>query len=226
MFGEPPSPEVRASVPSDMLEASQGAHRRVEAPAGPELSAMAVNKLRTGGGPRVALWFINQPDRSGQDTFRRVVEDKEESWSRILMSKIRRRKQSAQASSDAASRASSDVMELYRAFCCDIRSHGVEREAIRTIRCLPLDGDLARLLPPELVGSSSVSVVHLPAPPAGRSGGAVLAAAGVALKRARGIVEELLKESGPTVFKIGITCNPLIRWRAYERDGYAKMHLL
>lgn len=30
----------------------------------------------------------------------------------------------------------------------------------------------------------------------------------------------------PVVFKIGITCTPFLRWRAYEREGYQKMHLL
>lgn len=24
----------------------------------------------------------------------------------------------------------------------------------------------------------------------------------------------------PVVFKIGITCTPFVRWRAYEREGY------
>ena len=28
------------------------------------------------------------------------------------------------------------------------------------------------------------------------------------------------------VFKIGITCTPFVRWRAYEREGYQQMHLL
>lgn len=28
------------------------------------------------------------------------------------------------------------------------------------------------------------------------------------------------------VFKIGITCTPLVRWRAYDREGYQQMHLL
>ena len=28
----------------------------------------------------------------------------------------------------------------------------------------------------------------------------------------------------PVVFKIGITCTPFLRWRAYEREGYQKMH--
>ena len=39
-------------------------------------------------------------------------------------------------------------------------------------------------------------------------------------------VDELLRSEAPVVFKIGITCTPFVRWRAYEREGYQQMHLL
>lgn len=88
------------------------------------------------------------------------------------------------------------------------------------LRCVPLDGDTACRLPAEL-SDPCVSSVKLPS---GRKCAKSLA--GTALQRAKAVVEELLRASGPAVFKIGITCSPLMRFRAYERDGYHAMHLL
>lgn len=38
--------------------------------------------------------------------------------------------------------------------------------------------------------------------------------------------QRILRSEAPVVFKIGITCTPFVRWRAYEREGYQQMHLL
>lgn len=89
--------------------------------------------------------------------------------------------------------------------------------------CVPLDGDLHSALPAELLGDPAVSAARLPPPPPkGKSG----ALAGAALHRAKQVVSQILDSLAPVVFKIGITCTPFLRWRAYEREGYQKMHLL
>jgi len=93
---------------------------------------------------------------------------------------------------------------------------------VRALRCIALDGEVAKRLPLELRGDSRISAIRLPCVEASGK----MALAGSALRRAKSIVEELLQREGPAVFKIGITCNPLNRWLAYAMDGYHQFHLL
>ncbi|CAK9093015.1 unnamed protein product [Durusdinium trenchii] len=92
--------------------------------------------------------------------------------------------------------------------------------------CVPLDSDLYRSMPSELLGDPKVSAARLPPRP-GKGGKVARAAlAGAALHRAKEVVTQILDAMAPVVFKIGITCTPFVRWRAYEREGYEQMHLL
>ena len=72
-----------------------------------------------------------------------------------------------------------------------------------TLRCVPLDGLLAKVLPEALLGSPGVSFVRLPRP------GFSLTGLDQRARRAEDVLNSLIGGSGRCVFKIGMTCTPL-----------------
>lgn len=205
MFGESPSQETLGNAMLGELldtppEVDMAAAECENRGGGmPQASAREVSS-----GPRLAVWYMERP-RGEETTLVRADENQESILSRALATAL------------AGLRRTFAPRELSAALRRALG--GVD---ISGLRCVPLDGQLAGRLPPELVGDPRVSAVRLP-------GGKAMvrpALAGAALSRAKAIVEEILRMSGPAVFKIGITCSPLMRYRAYEREGYGSMHLL
>lgn len=155
-----------------------------------------------GASPRLASWFVEML-RGDSVTLTRAGEQEEQQLGRALQRALA----GPQRGGPAPSRTEFRGRFLHELGIVDCGG----------LRCVPLHGELVRRLPEELLGDPRVSAARLPP---GR------ALAGAALLRAKGVVEELLRACGPAAFKIGITCSPLARWRAYEREGYAQMHLL
>lgn len=120
---------------------------------------------------------------------------------------------------------------LPRALCSASRAGGGTSEAKAAVtqllneevQCVALDGGVARRLPPDLT-HDHVSAVRL-IRGAGK-GGSRRTVAGAVLRYTKEVVEELLFACDPAVFKLGITCSPLLRWVSYEREGYVRMELL
>ncbi|CAJ1422627.1 unnamed protein product, partial [Effrenium voratum] len=163
------------------------------------------------GRARRAMWFLEQPTANAMHTeLSRLANDEEAFLDAALeeaLCSLRRRGVLGAGPAAAA--------QLLADFSAALGA------SLESLRCVPLDGDLHRMLPPELLGDPRVSAARLPS----RNGkGGELA--GAALCRAKGVVTQILDAMAPVVFKIGITCTPLVRWRAYDREGYQQMHLL
>lgn len=174
--------------------------------------------LRTPNARGHAIWFLqtpmNEDDRSdmgGAMKISRLSMEEETAMNAALETALcaLRRKGITRAGPAAAAQLLSEF------------SHAVGAD-LTGLCCVPLDGELHSALPAELLGDPAVSAARLPPPPQGKSG----ALAGAALHRAKQVVSQILDSLAPVVFKIGITCTPFLRWRAYEREGYQKMHLL
>lgn len=206
------------AVPTPLVS---GAEARVQGmPAEANIAPTAVNASSSRPhklGQRSVGWFVVR-NRGGEDAFLRLpVEDEEKLTSALESAHASLRPVRARRGVPTAAYAAARSAALYQAL-----RNALGTEDIGALRCAPLDGELARSLPLELL-CPGVRVAHLPA--AASSGGR-FALAGAALQRAKASVEGLLRDSGPAVFKVGITCNPPMRWRAYERDGYAGLHLV
>lgn len=166
-------------------------------------------------GARGAVWFVEQ-GAGEQVLLHRVPEpDQEYLGAALTVALALTRGRRGAAAGSAAS-----APGFMAAFQNALNVSG--RDALEGLRCIPLSGELARLLPPEL-GNPAVSATRLLW---GGSSGSRGVLAGAALGRAKGVVDELLRRIGVTAFKIGITCNPFMRWQAYARDGYKQLHLI
>jgi len=153
---------------------------------------------------RLAVWFVERP-RGDAATWERVTADEEERLSAALVAALARMTKRRGGS-----------VAFFSAFCSALGD-----VCISGLRCVPLSGELARLLPSDLLDPC----VHATRLPAMEGGGGKLA--GSILQRVKATVEELLRAGVEwSFFKIGITCNPISRWRAYEREGFAQLHLL
>jgi len=182
--------------------------------------ATSVDTFSTGaaGAPtrnRLAMWFA---DRGGGGNFRwgRVDEADEALLNHALQAALsvpaivaRRGFTTTDDGFDT------EASRLYATFCRALEKQHLSAEGLR---CVPLERWVARRLPPEL-SDPCVSATRV-------IGGGDAILAGSVLRGAKRTVEDLLAASGPAVFKIGITCDPLKRWRGYEREGYAQLHLL
>lgn len=200
MFGESPGLEKPSLVIDELLDSPSD---REDLPLSANASARLTPTL-TGFGP-LAAWFVERREGNASLVDRVSREDEVELDQALAL---------ALATTRCQARGNRDKQfkELYLALQ---KSLGTE---IDGLRCVPLDGDVARRMPPEL-SDPCVLTERLPSFKTGRS------LAGSSLQRAKASVEALLS-AGPAVFKIGITCSPLLRWRSYAREGYAKMHLI
>lgn len=159
----------------------------------------------------MAAWWLEQARAQDEQTsVMRLEEADEANLDAALRGALRATRRHANAGASGAA-------ELLVAF-----RHELGGVDVSGLRCMPLDGDIGRRLPVELLGDPRISAARLPTRKA--SGGVGLA--GALLHHAKAIVEELVSAHSPAVFKIGITCSPLVRWRHYERDGYCQFHML
>ncbi|CAE7219602.1 unnamed protein product [Symbiodinium natans] len=214
----PLNPPERRTQPTPLRQES-----RLEAPSRPisvnDLRRAAESTWSSPGRPRSrierrAIWFLEQPGPPGCDTeLSRVAVDEEAFLDAALEAALEElRKRGVSRGGPAA------AAQLLHNFGQAVGA------TTAGLRCVPLDGDLHRCLPAELLGDPRVSGARLPGRSSGKRGGPALA--GAALHRAKDVVRQILDSMSPVVFKIGITCTPLMRFRAYDREGYQQMHLL
>ncbi|CAE8741039.1 unnamed protein product [Polarella glacialis] len=231
MFGDSPSQEAESQILGDLwdtppdveacanegkVSGGSGALSANDAPAGfgGHVAACAA-EWRSEPGVRLAIWFQESFAKPGQEVpiFRVSLQEEEAlncALATALAAPAQRRFRGNFGPAAAA--------QLHADFAAALGA----RASTSALKCVPLEGQLQHRLPKELLGDPRVSALRLPQRK--RSGGAELA--GSALHRAKTVVEEILGGCGPVVFKIGITCNPLVRWSAYEREGYQQFHLL
>jgi len=169
---------------------------------------------------RLASWFVEQL-HGEQSRFVRLSEGEEAGLDRALATALA----GVRAPCNRVAMREGAISgiaggQLYAAFRRELGGVNVSGLA-----CVPLDGGVARRLPPELGGDVRVSAARLLAS-SGRSSSSRLPLAGASLGRVKAAVEELIDAAAPAVFKIGITCTPFMRFRSYAREGYAQMHLL
>jgi len=219
MFDETPTQELQCGVVFDELISSPSAAERslqeallrsraaLAAPPSdrPSPTQEATESARS-------VWFVEQL-RGEQLVSQRVPDSYEVYLITALATALTAVPRRPRMQPEAGPTAAAALLCSFRAAVCDAD--------VGDLRCIPLGGDLARRLPPELC-DPGISATRLPAL---RRGGAA-SLAGSSFARAKDAVEEILRLSGVAIFKIGITCNPLMRWRAYERDGYEKLHLI
>eukprot|EP00927_Polykrikos_kofoidii_P016939 TRINITY_DN17697_c0_g5_i1.p1 TRINITY_DN17697_c0_g5~~TRINITY_DN17697_c0_g5_i1.p1 ORF type:complete len:696 (-),score=96.72 TRINITY_DN17697_c0_g5_i1:32-2119(-) len=165
-------------------------------------------------GQRIAVWFIERV-RGEQVSFHHVTDQEEPYLSQALSKALATTPRSCRGAVAAANASN----ELYTKF----QDHlATDLACVAPYRCVPFCSDFARRWPNRL-GHPAMSATLLVSVGSSARGGLL---AGNALGRVKGAVEELLRSAGIAIFKIGITCNPFMRWQAYERDGYTRFHLV
>ena len=205
------SPRTPRRGPADVVEISESdeetstGHNNFN-PAGS--SSSVAGPPRGPEGDRLALWFV--VELKGDQTAWVRVGDAEE---RVLSAALSR------TLSKVPQRKGVDVsLDVYDELRSEVEVGGIKLDGLR---CIPLDCNTAQALPAKLC-CSGLSARHLPT----RCSSGRRRCAGAVLMRSKSIVEQLVNSHHPTAYKIGISCNPLMRWRSYEREGYANMYLV
>eukprot|EP00929_Paragymnodinium_shiwhaense_P088986 TRINITY_DN49261_c0_g1_i1.p1 TRINITY_DN49261_c0_g1~~TRINITY_DN49261_c0_g1_i1.p1 ORF type:complete len:714 (-),score=136.66 TRINITY_DN49261_c0_g1_i1:421-2562(-) len=171
-----------------------------------------VARIRAVSGKRFdnvrACWFVEQVNsENALAGYARLSAEMEEELSKALLVALRR--------TNCRNGIAGDAYE-HNFRLAFLETLGGAEVDISALCCVLLDGALNRRLPAELRGDPRVTLSRLPGP----------ALAGKALEESSVLVAEILKETGPTAFKIGITCNPFNRWLQYEADGYTAFHVV
>mmetsp|Transcript_41978 Transcript_41978/g.94324 ORF Transcript_41978/g.94324 Transcript_41978/m.94324 type:complete len:416 (-) Transcript_41978:61-1308(-) len=195
------TPPMDAATSLAVMSVAGRSSKRKPFPALPWYKAMNLPR-------RLAIWFI-EVRRRMMTSLHRLRDDEESLLSQALAIAL---------SNPVLSCSGSMLRPALRSALGKLRPSSAPEG---DLRCVPLSREVAAKLPLGLM-DPEINALYLPS----SSCGDVLA--GEVLQRVKVVLRRLLEEVGGTgtMFKIGITCTPLKRWRAYKEQGYTCMHLV